>query len=196
MPHRSTVRRAPSPWSHLAPFATTRLHRSSSWQSVFGPAWRPASEHPASSQIASRPAVTSSCSVWTQSGRGGRARRARDAACRPQRATGRVVAGCRDGCDRSTGDAPGLIGWLAPRRHPVSIVSNRWQPGGRNHGRPARVLSRSHAMPAAPGPQPSGRKPSPPRHRRSRPVAIHDRTLATAVPSPRSRRQRVSITQR
>ena len=34
------------------------------------------------------------------------------------------------------GDAPGLMGWLAPRRHPVSIVSNRWQlrSGVVNHG--------------------------------------------------------------
>jgi hypothetical protein len=23
------------------------------------------------------------------------------------------------------GDTPGLMGWLVPRRHPVSIVSNR-----------------------------------------------------------------------
>jgi len=34
------------------------------------------------------------------------------------------------------GDAPGLMGWRAPRRYPVSIVSNRWQlrSGVVNHG--------------------------------------------------------------
>jgi hypothetical protein len=42
---RSTARRAPSPWSHLAPFASTRKRRSPCWRCVCGSAPASPSEH-------------------------------------------------------------------------------------------------------------------------------------------------------